>query len=119
FSGDVTLAGLIERLAKANGDAPLMEEADSGLELTFAEAADRVARMAGGIRDKIELGDSVVVNAPNGYDFFLICMAVIRAGGVAVPVNPQMRDEEISYVKKDSGANLTVQSADEIMGDPV
>src|SRR5437763_2024761 len=109
----------MERLAKANGDAPLVEEADTGLELTFNEAADRVARMAGGIRAKIESDESVVVNAPNGYDFFLICMAVIAAGGVAVPVNPQMRDEEISYVKKDSGANLTVQSADEIMGDPV
>jgi long-chain acyl-CoA synthetase len=119
FSGDVTLADLMERLAKANGDAPLMEEADSGLELTFAEAADRVTRMAGGIREKIESGDAVVVNAPNGYDFFLICMAVIRAGGVAVPVNPQMRDEEISYVKDDSGAKLVVQSADEVMGEPV
>ena len=62
FSGDVTLADLFERLAKANGDAPLVEEADSGLKLTFDEAADRVARMAGGIRDKIEPGDSVVVN---------------------------------------------------------
>ncbi|MCU1450207.1 MAG: Acyl-CoA synthetase (AMP-forming)/AMP-acid ligase [Acidimicrobiales bacterium] len=119
FSGDVTLADLMERLAKANGDAPLMEEADSGLELTFNEAADRVTRMAGGIREKIEPGDPVVVNAPNGYDFFLICMAVIRAGGVAVPVNPQMRDEEISYVKDDSGAKLVVQSADEVMGEPV
>ena len=119
FSGDVTLADLMGRLAKANGDAPLMEEADTGLELTFEEAADRVSRMAGGIRAKIEPSDSVIVNAPNGYDFFLICMAVMAAGGVAVPVNPQMRDEEISYVKDDSGAKLTIQSADEVMGEPV
>jgi len=119
FSGDVTLADLFERLAKANGDAPLIEEADSGLKLTFDEAADRVARMAGGIREKIQPGESVVVNAPNGYEFFLICMAIIRAGGVAVPVNPQMRDEEIAYVKDDSGASLTVQSCDEVMGEPV
>jgi len=119
FSGDVTLADLFDRLAKANEDAPLVEEADSGLKLTFAEAKDRVSRMSGGIRDKISAGDPVVVNAPNGYEFFLICMAIIRAGGIAVPVNPQMRDEEIEYVKGDSGANLTVQSADEIMGDPV
>jgi acyl-CoA synthetase (AMP-forming)/AMP-acid ligase II len=75
--------------------------------------------MAGGIRQKIEPGDSVVVNAPNGYEFFLICLAIIRAGGVAVPVNPQMRDEEIEYVKDDSGAKLTVRSCDEVMGEPV
>ena len=119
FSGDVTLAELFDRLAKANGDAPLVEEADTGLKLTFAEAADRVARMSGGIRAKISAGDPVIVNAPNGYEFFLICMAIMRAGGIAVPVNPQMRDEEIEYVKGDSGASLTVRAADEIMGDPV
>jgi acyl-CoA synthetase (AMP-forming)/AMP-acid ligase II len=119
FSGDVTLADLFDRLAKANGDAPLVEEDDSGLTLTFAEAADRVARMSGGIREKISPGDPVVVNAPNGYEFFLICMAIIRAGGIAVPVNPQMRDEEIEYVKKDSGAELIVKSGDEVMGEPV
>jgi len=119
FSGDVTLADLCDRLAKGNGDAPLVEEDDTGLKLTFAEAADQVARMSGGIRAKISEGDPVIVNAPNGYEFFMICMAIIRAGGLAVPVNPQMRDEEIEYVKGDSGASLTVQSADEIMGEPV
>jgi long-chain acyl-CoA synthetase len=119
FSGDVTLADLFDRLAKANDDAPLVEEDATGLTLTFAEAVDRVSRMSGGIREKISPGDPVVVNAPNGYDFFLICMAIIRAGGIAVPVNPQMRDEEITYVRGDSGASLTVHSGDEIMGEPV
>jgi acyl-CoA synthetase (AMP-forming)/AMP-acid ligase II len=119
FSGDVTLADLFDRLAKANDDAPLVEESDTGLTLTFAEAADRISRASGGIREKISEGDPVIVNAPNGYEFFLICLAIIRAGGVAVPVNPQMRDEEIEYVKGDSGASLTVQSCDEIMGEPV
>src|SRR5437763_3613967 len=119
FSGDVTLADLFDRLAKANGDAPLVEEADTGLMLTFAEAADRISRASGGIREKISEGDPVIVNAPNGYEFFMICLAIIRAGGTAVPVNPQMRDEEIEYVKGDSGASLIVQSADEIMGEPV
>ncbi len=119
FSGDVTLSNLFERLGKANGDAPLVEEADGGLKLTFAEAADRVARIAGGVRAKIEPGDHVVVNAPNGYEFFLLCMGIVSAGGIAVPVNPQMRDEEIEYVKNDSSATLMVKSADEVKGEPV
>jgi acyl-CoA synthetase (AMP-forming)/AMP-acid ligase II len=119
FSKDIHLGNLMERLAEANGDAPLVEEADTGLTLTFEDAADRVSRMAGGIRSQIEPGDRVVINAPNGYDFFLLCLAAMRAGAVAVPVNPQMRDEEIEYVKKDSGATLTVHDADEVKGDPV
>ena len=81
-------------------------------------AADQVARMSGAIKAKINQGDPVVVNAPNGYEFFLICMAIIRGGGIAVPVNPQMREEEIEYVKDDSGASLIVHSADELQGEP-
>ena len=116
---DTHLGNLMERLAKTNGDAPLVEEAETGLKLTFEEAADRVAGTAGGIRARIEPGDRVVINAPNGYDFFLLCLAAMRAGAVAVPVNPQMRDEEVEYVKKDSGATITVHSCDEVMGEPV
>jgi len=117
-TGDVTLGTMLERLAEVNGDARLVEEADSGLTLSYNEAAERVARLAGGVGAKIDAGDRVVVNLPNNYEFFLACMAVNRAGGVAVPVNPQMRDEETSYVMEDSGAAFTITDVAEAEGDP-
>ncbi|MFN2608255.1 MAG: AMP-binding protein, partial [Acidimicrobiales bacterium] len=113
---DVTLGTLLERLAKINGDRRLVTEATTGLELTYREGADRVARMAGGIAGKTEPGARVVIGAPNGYEFFLLCLAAARAGAVVVPVNPQMTKDEIDYVVGDSKAPLVVRSAAEVEG---
>ncbi len=52
----------------------------------------------------------------SSYDLLLLCVAACRAGGVAVPVNPQTRDEEVAYVIEDSGAALVVREADEVLG---
>src|SRR5438270_11378557 len=108
----------MDRLADVNDDSRLVEEAESGLTLSYREAAARIAGLAGGIGEKVGKGDRVFVNLPNGYGFFLACLAVNRAGGVAVPVNPQMRDEEISYVIDDSGAPLVIRDLAEVEGKP-
>jgi long-chain acyl-CoA synthetase len=117
-SRDLTLGTFLERLAAVRGDARLVEESgDDGLTLTYAEAALRVGRLARGIADRIRPGDRVVIAAPNGYGLFLLCLAASRAGGVAVPVNPQMREEEIDHVIADSGATLTVSDMEEVDGE--
>src|SRR5438105_808404 len=115
-----TLGTFLERLAKIHGDRRLVEESGDGLSLTYREAADLVARQAGGIRKQIEQGDRVVINTDNGYALVLLCLAASRAGGVAVPVNPKMRDEEIEHVINDSGAKLVLRDGSEVDGaDPV
>src|SRR3954451_5766437 len=119
FSNDLTLGTLLERLAKVNDDRRLVEEAGSGLCLTYREAADRVARMAAGIAEQVEPGDRVVVAAPNGYEFFLLCLAASRAGAVPVPVNPQMTEGEVQYVIDDSDAHLVVRKPAEVERDEV
>ena len=120
-SRDLTAGVLLERLAGLRGGALLVEEAgEGGLRLTVAEAADRVARLAGGLRDRVAPGHSVVVAAPNGSGLFLLCLAVIRAGGVAVPVNEKMRSEEVDHVVSDSGARLVLHGLDDVApGEPV
>jgi acyl-CoA synthetase (AMP-forming)/AMP-acid ligase II len=114
-----TLGELFDRLAQIHGDRPAVEEDGDGLHLTFAEAAERAARWSGALRARIAAGEPVVVALPNGYGLFLGCVAVARAGGVAVPVNPKMRSEEIDHVVADSGASLVVRDASELDdGDP-
>src|SRR5438445_8570488 len=108
-SEDLTLSTLMERLAEVYGDRPLVEESDGGLRLTYREAADRVAGQAAAIRGQIGQGDRVVIAVPNGYGLFLLCLAVARAGGVAVPVNPKMSDAEIDHVITDSEASLVLK----------
>jgi long-chain acyl-CoA synthetase len=114
---DLTLGSFLERTTIAHGpDRRLVEEHGTGLSLTYAEALERQNEWAAGIASQIEPGSRVVVNAPNGYEFFLLCLAVARAGGVPVPVNPQMTEREIAYVTENSGATLAVSSGTDLLG---
>src|SRR4051794_22220703 len=87
---DLTIGTLMERVAKAHGSRRLVEVIGTGEQLTFAEAADRVDRWAGGIAARSEPGERVVLATPNGFDQFLLTLAVARAGRVPAPVNDQM-----------------------------
>jgi acyl-CoA synthetase (AMP-forming)/AMP-acid ligase II len=113
---NLLLGTIFDRLARVHGDGRLVDEA-GGETLTYADAADRVARMAAGIAAKIEPGDRVVVAVANTYDLLLLVVAAARAGGVAVPVNPKMRNEEIEYVVDDSGASLVIHDPGEVLAD--
>src|SRR2546423_14801728 len=93
-SDQLTLGTVLDRLRPIHGPRRLVEESGDGLALTFAEGADYAARLSAGIGERIQLGDRVVVATPNGYGLFLACVAANRAGGVAVPVNPKMSDDE-------------------------
>jgi acyl-CoA synthetase (AMP-forming)/AMP-acid ligase II len=113
---DATLGTIMQTLAAIYGDRRLVLEPD-GLELTYDDAADLVARWAGAIRHRIEVGDRVVVATPNGYEQLLLSLAVSRAGGVAVPLNDQMSADETDHVSHDCGARLTIASAAELDAD--
>jgi acyl-CoA synthetase (AMP-forming)/AMP-acid ligase II len=112
----LVLGTLLERLAAVHGDAPLVVEGndEAGSSLTYRQAAARVASAAGAIAGLIEPGDRVVIATPNGYDAFLLCCAACRAGGIAVPVNPQMTEAEVDHVIADSGATLVVRDRAEL-----
>jgi len=113
----LTLADFAERLADLWGDRVLVEEA-GGAVVTYRDAAALVARWADALGARIEPGDRVVLSTPNSYDQFLLCLAVSRAGGLPVPVNPQMRASEIDHVVADSGASLVVSAPSELDPDP-
>ena len=113
---NLTLGTLLERLASLHGERRLVEEEGDPdpLRLTFAQGADLVARQATAIGERIARGDRVVIATPNTYSVLLLVMAVSRAGGVAVPVNPKMRPGEIEHVIADSGASLVITDESEL-----
>jgi acyl-CoA synthetase (AMP-forming)/AMP-acid ligase II len=114
---ELTLATFADGLAGVHGTRPLVEEhGDGGVRLGYDDAAALVARWAGSLRERVAPGDRVVVALPNGYAVFLLSQAVTRAGGIAVPLNPQMRRQEIDYVVDDSAAELVVRDTDELEG---
>ncbi len=58
--------------------------------LTFGEARERVAALAGGLRDLgVVGGGPLLILARNGIDHALICYAAMSQGMPAVPVSPQ------------------------------
>ncbi len=113
---DHTLGTLMDRLEKVHGDRQLVTESDGGLSLTYAQAAKRVRRWAGGIAAQTEPGDVVVIATPNGYEQLLLCFAAARAGAIPAPVNSEMRREEVDHVVADSGARLVLRSAAAVDG---
>ncbi|HYD11011.1 MAG TPA: AMP-binding protein, partial [Acidimicrobiales bacterium] len=123
---DARLGTLAARLGSVHGSALMVDEApgvqgggprSDGRRLTFAQAAALVDRWAAGVAARIGVGDRVVLVVPNGYDLFLLCLAVSRAGGVPVPVNARMRGDEIEHVVEDSGASLVVRDVTVLEGD--
>ncbi len=116
FRRDETLGTIMQSLAEIHGGNRLVEEDAGGLRITYEQAAKRVNRWAGGIRDRVDPGDRVVIATPNGYEQLLLCLAASRAGAIPVPINAQMRNDEVRHVMSDSGASLIVRSANEIDG---
>jgi acyl-CoA synthetase (AMP-forming)/AMP-acid ligase II len=114
---ELTLGTLLERFAAARGSRVLAEQPD-GLRYTYAEAAATIARATGALRERITSGDRVVVKTANGYSLFLTCLAVNRAGGVAIPVNPRMTSDEIAHVIRDADATLTIEDLADFDGAP-
>lgn len=76
---------------------------------SFAELdrdSDAVARalQAMGVRR----GDRVIVMLENGIDFAVAFFAVLKAGGVHVPLSPTARAEKLAFIVEDTGARVIV-----------
>jgi long-chain acyl-CoA synthetase len=76
-----------------------------GDDLTFAELDRATARMVTWLRTLgIQPGDRVALMLPNVLEFPIIYHGILRAGAVVVPMNPMLREREVSYYLTDSGA---------------
>jgi long-chain acyl-CoA synthetase len=97
----LTLANLTERLAAVHGDriAFALDEPSRVAEkrrLTFRDVDRAVGRLAAALAGAgLPLGELVAVVPSNGVDFLLALLAVVRAGGVAVPINPVLKPPEV------------------------
>jgi long-chain acyl-CoA synthetase len=64
--------------------------------ITFAELADRAARFAGGlVAEGVAPGDRVAIAGINAPAFVVAYLGTLRAGAVAVPLNPQAPAAEL------------------------
>ncbi|HYU39462.1 MAG TPA: AMP-binding protein [Acidimicrobiia bacterium] len=68
-----------------------------GMSYTYAQASERVARAASGLRAAgVGKGDRIVVTAKNRPEFLLSWLALMEVGAVQVPVNPKSSSAELA-----------------------
>ncbi|MBM3671009.1 MAG: acyl--CoA ligase [Actinobacteria bacterium] len=68
-------------------------------EMTYAELVERAGNVRDGLRDGgFVRGQSVAVMLPNDADTIATIFGVWAAGGVYVPLNPRMTDDEVTRV---------------------
>ncbi|WP_311315020.1 type I polyketide synthase [Streptomyces naphthomycinicus] len=86
--------------------------ADDRRAVTYAELEARTRRLAGHlVRLGLRRGDRVALCLGNSVAMVEGYLAVVRAGGVGVPVNPRSAPAELEYLLADSGARFVLAGA--------
>ena len=112
------VADLLQRAAERTPDKAALvhrsgRESDSApTTLTWRELDDAVDAVARGLaRRGLVGGQRVAINLTNAPEFVVSYLATLRAGMVAVPVNPGSTSGEVSRMLADSGARLCFADA--------
>lgn len=102
-------------LSRAGKSHPAVPAAATGPRLvaTYAQLAERAARLAGALRDRLKLapGDRVAVAAKNSTDYLALLYGIWHAGLAAVPANAKLHGAELGYILEQSGARVCFTSA--------
>lgn len=128
---DLTLANFLDRTAQAAGaeaaplrlTEPLAHRRLGGrLAVTYGQMVD-FARRLGHVLEEAGLSrhDRVVIYKSNAPDYFLLSLAVIRAGGIAVPVHGQMSLDGLGFYLELTGARFVITDRpifEQRIGDP-
>src|SRR5579884_3590239 len=103
----MNLAALLFEVARRSPQLPAVS--DERQHLTYGELAERVARIAGGLRASgLVPGDRVLLSLENCGEFFGLLFGCWAAGLCAVPANARLHPREVEYIAENSGAKLLV-----------
>ncbi len=103
------VAELLSRAASLEPGKTALSEAESGRSITWSELDELVQRVVQGLSDAgLVAGYRVMVATGNSIEFVAAYLGVLRAGMVAVPVNPRSATGELMRMIADSGARMVV-----------
>jgi len=114
------LVQLLSRQASTRPDAvALVQPGSPRRSLTWRELDERVMAVASGLAAHgLVAGHRVALRGPNSIEFVVAYCAILRAGYVCVPINPEASPDEVRTMLLDSGARLVVGSVDAQLGVP-
>lgn len=113
---ELTVPALLLRNAEDHGDLPALswqEKGDGGqthwTTLTWAEARDRMARLAAGLAALgVERGDHVLMMMGNRPEHWLTDLALVHLGAVPVSVYGTAAPDQLAHIVRHSRARLAV-----------
>jgi acyl-CoA synthetase (AMP-forming)/AMP-acid ligase II len=106
-----TVYSAFERTAAAHGGKPFLVMPSWQLELSYAQAAERIAEIAARYRARgYGKGHRVALQLENRPEFPLHFLALNSLGTSVVPLNPDYRAAELDYVLEHSEASALVNA---------
>jgi long-chain acyl-CoA synthetase len=98
---------LIETAGRARGTRLAL--AWPGGALTWDELDRRAAQCAGALAARgVRPGDRVALALPNGWEFAVAFLGVLRLGATVAPINPRLTGHELAAITADLAPALTV-----------
>ncbi|HEX2078011.1 MAG TPA: amino acid adenylation domain-containing protein [Longimicrobium sp.] len=82
-----------------------------GRQVTYAQAAERVERLAGSLADQLPSGARVAINASKSIDAIIAMLACLRAGLTYVPIDPAAPIRRRRFIVDDCGARALILDA--------
>jgi acyl-CoA synthetase (AMP-forming)/AMP-acid ligase II len=108
----MTLSDILARWARITPDAEVFVDVGTGERRTYGQSHDRITRLANALTaEGLAPGDRVAVVGLNSVALLESFIAVLRAGGICVPVNFRLVAGEVAYTLNDSGAVVVVADA--------
>ncbi|WP_027499710.1 class I adenylate-forming enzyme family protein [Rhodococcus sp. UNC363MFTsu5.1] len=106
-----TLVDLLANRAVSSPDREFLRFEEGSW--TFGEIDDWTSRLAQRLvaEDGVRAGDRVAIMLPNVVQWPVAWLAILKAGGVAVPVNSSYQRADLDFVLRDSGARVMVTDA--------
>ncbi len=107
----MNLALWLQRAGTSHADRPAAA-LGTRVVATYGELAERAARLAGALRERLKLnpGDRVAIAAKNTPDYIALLYGIWHAGLIAVPANAKLHGAELAYILEQSGARLCFAS---------
>jgi long-chain acyl-CoA synthetase len=111
---ETNIADLVTRQAKAQPQGvALVQPRPARRSVTWAELNRRIDALAAGLSAHgLVAGYRVAISGPNSIEFVVAYLAILRAGYVAVPINPESTITELRAMINDCGARVLFSADD-------
>jgi len=109
-----TVGSLLTERARSHPDRVALQGVRHGTDvterLTYAELLDEATRVATALTRLAQPGSFVALWAPNVVEWTIIQYGAALAGMVLVALNPVLRDDDLDYALRHSGATLLLHA---------